>query len=135
MALALRWRFVGCTAAGAAAAGADGDVNAPPAAATLKAGESLSVRLKLTNVGAVAGADDLAALDALTEASMLGCLRARYAAAPAPRIYTAVGDILVAVNPHAPLPALYTPAAMAASSRWTLSSPRRSRTSRDWSSR
>jgi len=50
--------------------------------------------------------DDLANLVSMSEESLNGELRARYALG---KIYTYVGDILVAVNPYENLP-IYAPA-------------------------
>ena len=50
---------------------------------------------------------DLTGLLALNEATMLDALRQRYAAA-APSIYTFAAEMLICLNPYAPLAALYT---------------------------
>ncbi|KAG5182130.1 P-loop containing nucleoside triphosphate hydrolase protein [Tribonema minus] len=55
------------------------------------------------------GTDDMVKMDALTEGSVLHNLRVRYRDYT---IYTAVGSILVAVNPYQPLPRLYDEARM-----------------------
>eukprot|EP00635_Sarcinochrysidales_sp_CCMP3193_P006819 CAMPEP_0118899178 /NCGR_PEP_ID=MMETSP1166-20130328/5849_1 /TAXON_ID=1104430 /ORGANISM="Chrysoreinhardia sp, Strain CCMP3193" /LENGTH=1768 /DNA_ID=CAMNT_0006838303 /DNA_START=93 /DNA_END=5399 /DNA_ORIENTATION=+ len=49
--------------------------------------------------------EDVARMDALTEASMLECLRCRYAR---DRIYTSVGGVLLAANPYATLDGAYS---------------------------
>ena len=58
--------------------------------------------------------DDVAALDPLDEASLVGLIGARYEEAPLgrpprhERIYTRAGPIIVAINPLCPVPTLYT---------------------------
>mmetsp|Transcript_8799 Transcript_8799/g.30107 ORF Transcript_8799/g.30107 Transcript_8799/m.30107 type:complete len:861 (+) Transcript_8799:113-2695(+) len=72
--------------------------------------ERRGAEVEIFDGAALAGASDMAALEALTEGRMLECLRRRYAA---DAIYTSVGGIVIAANPFRALPHLYDDAAVA----------------------
>ena len=72
--------------------------------------ERRGAEVEIFDGAALAGASDMAALEALTEGRMLECLRRRYAA---DAVYTSVGGIVVAANPFRALPHLYDDAAVA----------------------